>query len=137
MQQSADGQAELEYLPDADIPEQLIEHTSDEALARHLCQNRAVLSFTVDGMITRDVECLLLLASVAPSAQAEAALVVSLFQALQSQSPTPLAVMTMSLVRDTLPARIIVRWSRTTPKCVLQTPLPCACGRPERAVLDP
>lgn len=104
VQQSADGQAELEFLPDADIPEQLLEHTSDEALARHLCQTRAVFPLTMDGRITRDVECLLPLASVTQSAQAGAAIVVSLFQAVQSQSPTPLAVMTMALVRDTLMA---------------------------------
>jgi hypothetical protein len=99
---TADGQAELEYLPVADSQEQLIDHISDEDLARHLCQTRAIFPFTVAGRIVRDVECLLPLASVAPAAQAEASIVVSIFQVGQSQSPTPLAVMTMALVRDTL-----------------------------------
>jgi hypothetical protein len=84
--QSADGQAEaaeLEYLLDTIISEHLIAHTSDEALTRHHCQTRAVFSFTVDGTITRDVEYLLPLASVVPSTREEAAIVVSLFQAVQ------------------------------------------------------
>jgi hypothetical protein len=93
----ADGRAELEHLPDADSQEQSIDHISDEDLARYLCQTRAVFPFTVDGRILRDVECLLPLASVAPAAQAEASIVVSIFQVEQSQSPTPLAVMTMAL----------------------------------------
>ena len=96
-----DGQAELEHLPDPGIPEQLIDHASDEELARYLCQTRAVFTLTVDGGIVRDVECLLPLAAVAPTAQT---LVVSIFQAEQSQSPTPLVVLTMALVRDTLMA---------------------------------
>ena len=99
-----DGQAELEHLPDPSIPEQSIDHASDEELARYLCQTRAVSPLTVDGGIVRDVECLLPLAAVAPTAQAVASLVVSIFQAEQSQSPTPLAVLTMALVRDTLMA---------------------------------
>ncbi len=68
----------------------LIEHTSDEDLAaRHFYRMRAVFPFTVDGMITRDVECLPPLASVAPTAQTEASIVVRIFM---SQFPTPLAV---------------------------------------------
>ena len=55
VQQSLDGQAELEYFPDDDIPEQLLEHTLDEALELHLCQTRAVVFFTVDGRIICDV----------------------------------------------------------------------------------
>ena len=42
--------------------------------------------------------------AVAPTAQAESSIVVSIFQAEQSQSSTPLAVMSMALVRDTLMA---------------------------------
>ncbi len=42
------------------------------------------------------------LASVAPTAQAETSIVVSTFQAELSHTPTPLAVMTVALVRDTL-----------------------------------
>ena len=99
---SVDGQVELEHLPDGDIPEQLIQHTSDEELSRHLCQVRAVFPFTVDGTIVHEVECLTSLASVAPAAQAAASIVVGIFRAEQSQSPTPLAVMTIALVRDTL-----------------------------------
>ena len=102
VRQLSDGQAELELLPDVDIPEQSIQRTSDEELARHLCQTRAVFPFTVDGTTTRDVECLLPLASVAPTAQAEASIVVSIFQVELSHTPTPLAVLTMALVRDTL-----------------------------------
>ena len=98
----ADGQAELEHLPDTDIPERSIDHTSDEDLARHLCRSRAVFPFSTDGRIFREVECLLPLASVVPTAQAEASIVVSIFQAELSQSPTPIAVMTMALLRDTL-----------------------------------
>jgi hypothetical protein len=33
-------------------PEQSIEQTSDEELAKHLCQTRAVFPFTVDGRIS-------------------------------------------------------------------------------------
>ena len=102
LRQLSDGLAELELPRDVGIPEQSIQRTSDEELARHLCQTRAVFPFTADGMITRDVECLLPLASVMPSAQAGASIVVSIFQAEQSHTPTPLAVMTMALVRDTL-----------------------------------
>ncbi len=102
VRQLSDGLAELELLPDAGIPEQSIQGTSDEELARHLCQARAIFSFTADGTITREVESLLPLASVAPTAQAEASIVVSTFQAELSRTPTPLAVMTMALVRDTL-----------------------------------
>ena len=102
VRQLSDGQAELELLPDVGIPEQSIQRTSDEELARHLCQTRAVFPFTVDGTTTRDVECLLPLASVAPTAQAEASIVVSIFQVELSHTPTPLAVLTMALVRDTL-----------------------------------
>ena len=57
---------------------------------------------SVDGTITHEVECLLPLALVAPTARAEASIVVSIFQAKPSQSPTPLAVMSIALVRDTL-----------------------------------
>jgi hypothetical protein len=80
VRQLSDGLADLELLPDVGIPEQSIQHTLDEDLARHLCQTRAVFPFTVDGTTTRDVECLLLLASVAPTAQAEASIVASIFQ---------------------------------------------------------
>jgi hypothetical protein len=72
--QLADGLAELELLPDVGIPELSIQGTLDEELARHLCQNRAVVPFTADGTITRDVECLPPLASVMPTAQAFTAL---------------------------------------------------------------
>jgi hypothetical protein len=67
VRQFADGQAELELLLDADIPEQSIEHTSDEELAWHLCRIRAGFSFTVDGRISHDVECLYPQASRHPS----------------------------------------------------------------------
>ena len=100
--QLVDGQVELEHIPDGDIPEQLIQHTSDEELSRHMCQVRAVFPFTVDGTIVHEVECLTSLALVAPAAQAAASIVVGIFRAEQSQSPTPLAVMTIALVRDTL-----------------------------------
>jgi hypothetical protein len=83
----SDGLAELELLPDVGIPEQSIQRTSDEELARHLCQTRAVFPFTVDGTTTREVECLLPLASVAPTAQAEASIVVSIFQVELSHTP--------------------------------------------------
>jgi hypothetical protein len=104
VQQSADGQAELEHLPDIDIRDQSIEHTKDEKRVLHLCQTRAIAPFTVDGRITRDMECLPPLASLGLSAQAEAyKAAVSLFQVEQSQSPTQLAaVMTMALLSDTL-----------------------------------
>ena len=36
-----DGQVELEHLPDPSIPDQSIDHASDEELARYLCQTRA------------------------------------------------------------------------------------------------
>ena len=49
VRQLLDGLAELELLPDVGIPEQSIRRTSDEELARHLCQTRAVFPFTVDG----------------------------------------------------------------------------------------
>ena len=58
---------------------------------------------------TRDVEGLLPLASVAPTAQAEASIVVSTFQAELSHAPAQLAVMTMALVRDTLLAAGVER----------------------------
>ena len=58
VRQLSDGQAELELLPDVGIPEQSIQRTSDEELARHLCQTRAVFPFTVDGTTTRDVDSL-------------------------------------------------------------------------------
>ncbi len=74
----------------------------DEDLARHLFQTRALFPFTVDGTTTRDVECLPPLASVAPTAQAEASILVSIFQVELSHTPTPLAVLTMALVRDKL-----------------------------------
>ena len=98
----ADGQAELALLPDPDIPERSIDHTSDEDLVQHLCRTRAVFPFSMDGRIFREVECLLPLASVVPAAQAGASIVVGIFQAELSQSPTPIAVMTMALLRDSL-----------------------------------
>ena len=109
VRQLADDQAELELLPDANIPELSIQGTSDEQLARYLCQTRAVFPFTADGTVTCDVECLLPLASVAPTAQAEASIVVSTFQAELSHAPAQLAVMTMALVRDTLLAAGVER----------------------------
>jgi hypothetical protein len=102
VRQLSDGLAELELLPDVGIPEQLIQRTSDEELARYLCQTRAVFPLTVDGTTTRNVECLLPLASVAPTAQAEASILVRIFQVELSHTPTPLAVLTMALVRYTL-----------------------------------
>jgi hypothetical protein len=102
LRQLSDGLAELKCLPDVGIPQQSIQRTSDEELARHLCQTRAVFPFTVNGTTTRDVECLLPLASVAPTAQAEVSIVESIFQVELSHTPTPLAVLTIALVHDTL-----------------------------------
>jgi hypothetical protein len=119
VRQLSDGLAELELIPDVGISEQSIQRTSDEELARHLCQTRAVFPFTVDGMTTRDVECLLPLASVAPTAQAEASIVVRIFQVELSHTPTPLVVLTMALVRDTLLAAGLEQFSG----CVQQTAL--------------
>jgi hypothetical protein len=73
VRQSSDGQSELEHIPDKDVQEQSIAHNLDKELARHRCQTRAVFPFTVDGMITHDVECLPFLASSELSARAELA----------------------------------------------------------------
>ncbi len=63
---SEDGQARY-HLSDLGNPEQLIDHSSDEELALHIRQTRAVSPLTVDGVIVWDVECLPPLAAVAPT----------------------------------------------------------------------
>ena len=96
-------QVEMESVPTSGVPpKQLISATSNETLIQHLCNTRAVFSFTADGSSYLQVECLVPVQSAIPAAQCHDSVVVGVFQQEQTFTATPLAIFTVALIRDTL-----------------------------------
>jgi hypothetical protein len=96
---------EMENMPLADLSSgQTIQATSDDTLMNCLCQSRAVLPFTINGSQYTQIECIApaKMMTTASAAQWSSSVIVCFFKPEPWLTATELAVLQLSLLRDTL-----------------------------------